>query len=235
MEMRPIASPFARVQARVPKSRRGGRARFKAHAWRACRLGRVSGVQIPPSPPASPLASRFSGEMRKICACARVLVISRAPERPRRGAVCEDSADFSPQRDAPGPLHRCRPRRPSHFAIQSPLSRLSNGEQSWREHAVSVPLIELQWVWSFARWSSADPFQKAAAPGNVHQHPQVDLGGCAARGDRFGDHRRHNAMRCPCGELQALRFRTQAAGASPKQSQELHRDLRFRLQTPGTR
>jgi hypothetical protein len=35
--------------------RRGGRARFKAHAWRACRLGRVSGVRIPPSPPRSML------------------------------------------------------------------------------------------------------------------------------------------------------------------------------------
>jgi hypothetical protein len=36
-----------------PRTRRGGRARFKAHAWRACKLGRVSGVQIPPSPPSS--------------------------------------------------------------------------------------------------------------------------------------------------------------------------------------
>jgi hypothetical protein len=34
-------------------ARRGGRARLKAHAWRACKLGRVSGVQIPPSPPTS--------------------------------------------------------------------------------------------------------------------------------------------------------------------------------------
>src|ERR1035437_1753198 len=33
--------------------RRGGRARFKAHAWNACRLERVSGVRIPPSPPYS--------------------------------------------------------------------------------------------------------------------------------------------------------------------------------------
>src|ERR1035437_2924387 len=33
--------------------RRGGRARFKAHAWNACRLERVSGVRIPPSPPHS--------------------------------------------------------------------------------------------------------------------------------------------------------------------------------------
>jgi hypothetical protein len=31
--------------------RRGGRARFKAHAWNACKLERVSGVRIPPSPP----------------------------------------------------------------------------------------------------------------------------------------------------------------------------------------
>ena len=38
----------------TPRTRRGGRARFKAHAWRACKLGRVSGVQIPPSPPTSP-------------------------------------------------------------------------------------------------------------------------------------------------------------------------------------
>ena len=37
----------------TPRTRRGGRARFKAHAWRACKLGRVSGVQIPPSPPSS--------------------------------------------------------------------------------------------------------------------------------------------------------------------------------------
>ena len=35
------------------RTRRGGRARFKAHAWRACKLERVSGVQIPPSPPSS--------------------------------------------------------------------------------------------------------------------------------------------------------------------------------------
>src|SRR5271163_1994837 len=34
-------------------ARRGGRARFKAHAWNACRLERVSGVRIPPSPPYS--------------------------------------------------------------------------------------------------------------------------------------------------------------------------------------
>ena len=27
--------------------RRGGRARFKAHAWNACKLERVSGVRIP--------------------------------------------------------------------------------------------------------------------------------------------------------------------------------------------
>ena len=33
--------------------RRGGRARFKAHAWNACKLERVSGVRIPPSPPKS--------------------------------------------------------------------------------------------------------------------------------------------------------------------------------------
>src|ERR1019366_10050769 len=33
--------------------RRGGRARFKAHAWNACRLERVSGVRIRPSPPHS--------------------------------------------------------------------------------------------------------------------------------------------------------------------------------------
>src|SRR5271169_6635512 len=33
--------------------RRGGRARLKAHAWNACRLERVSGVRIPPSPPYS--------------------------------------------------------------------------------------------------------------------------------------------------------------------------------------
>src|SRR5215469_11273621 len=39
--------------------RRGGRARLKAHAWRACRLGRVSGVQIPPSPPPSPIIGRL--------------------------------------------------------------------------------------------------------------------------------------------------------------------------------
>ena len=32
-------------------ARRGGRARFKAHAWRACVLEREPGVQIPPSPP----------------------------------------------------------------------------------------------------------------------------------------------------------------------------------------
>ncbi len=38
----------------LARTRRGGRARFKAHAWRACKLGRVSGVQIPPSPPTSP-------------------------------------------------------------------------------------------------------------------------------------------------------------------------------------
>src|SRR5580658_5081875 len=33
--------------------RRGGRAWFKAHAWNACKLERVSGVRIPPSPPNS--------------------------------------------------------------------------------------------------------------------------------------------------------------------------------------
>jgi hypothetical protein len=41
--------------------RRGGRARFKAHAWRACRLGRVSGVQIPPSPPGADVAATLIG------------------------------------------------------------------------------------------------------------------------------------------------------------------------------
>src|SRR6266851_2326422 len=35
------------------RARRGGRARLKAHAWNACRLERVSGVRIPPSPPHS--------------------------------------------------------------------------------------------------------------------------------------------------------------------------------------
>jgi hypothetical protein len=46
--------------------RRGGRARFKAHAWRACRLERVSGVQIPPSPPPSLAFPPFSGAQREI-------------------------------------------------------------------------------------------------------------------------------------------------------------------------
>ena len=41
--------------------RRGGRARFKAHAWNACKLERVSGVRIPPSPPASPRCRRYLG------------------------------------------------------------------------------------------------------------------------------------------------------------------------------
>jgi hypothetical protein len=43
--------------------RRGGRARFKAHAWRACVLEREPGVQIPPSPPSSvPDLIRFPTE-----------------------------------------------------------------------------------------------------------------------------------------------------------------------------
>ncbi len=41
------------------RARRGGRARFKAHAWNACRLERVSGVRIPPSPPHSALGESF--------------------------------------------------------------------------------------------------------------------------------------------------------------------------------
>src|ERR1700724_1656168 len=39
--------------------RRGGRVRLNAHAWNACRLERVSGVRIPPSPPPSPYLSRY--------------------------------------------------------------------------------------------------------------------------------------------------------------------------------
>jgi RHS repeat-associated protein len=55
----------ARVAPRVcvmhnrGRARRGGRARFKAHAWNACRLERVSGVRIPPSPPHSALGESF--------------------------------------------------------------------------------------------------------------------------------------------------------------------------------
>ena len=51
------------------RARRGGRARFKAHAWNACRLERVSGVRIPPSPPTSLRFEAFSGEVHKLRAC----------------------------------------------------------------------------------------------------------------------------------------------------------------------
>ena len=55
-----------------PLARRGGRARFKAHAWRACKLGRVSGVQIPPSPPTSPTSAGFSCTFSEIVPTAQV-------------------------------------------------------------------------------------------------------------------------------------------------------------------
>ena len=46
-------APRVGVMHNRVRVRRGGRARFKAHAWNACRLERVSGVRIPPSPPYS--------------------------------------------------------------------------------------------------------------------------------------------------------------------------------------
>jgi hypothetical protein len=58
--------------AYLPHARRGGRARFKAHAWRACKLGRVSGVQIPPSPPSSPEVQGFSSTFSQMAPTARV-------------------------------------------------------------------------------------------------------------------------------------------------------------------
>src|SRR5208282_4562762 len=63
---------------------------------------RVSGVQIPLSPPMSLRSSVFSGEAREIRACARVPAIVRAPERLRYDPVRADSADFSPRRGDPG-------------------------------------------------------------------------------------------------------------------------------------
>ena len=49
------------------RARRGGRARLKAHAWNACRLERVSGVRIPPSPPPSPAIRRNPSLVRELC------------------------------------------------------------------------------------------------------------------------------------------------------------------------
>jgi hypothetical protein len=69
--------------------RRGGRARFKAHAWNACRAERFSGVRIPPSPPASLGVSRFSTKRSKIFAFMRAFSPSRDPEKRPNSDHCE--------------------------------------------------------------------------------------------------------------------------------------------------
>jgi hypothetical protein len=54
----------------------------RAHAWRAYRLGRVSGVQIPPSPPNRQRFTAFSGEPREIRTCAPLRSRQGTGERP---------------------------------------------------------------------------------------------------------------------------------------------------------
>ena len=79
-------APRVGVMHNRVRVRRGGRARFKAHAWNACRLERVSGVRIPPSPPYSlyylPTIWRW-GQIRAGCGGLALNANRRKPSRCR--------------------------------------------------------------------------------------------------------------------------------------------------------
>jgi hypothetical protein len=80
----------------TPRTRRGGRARFKAHAWRACKLGRVSGVQLPPSPPTSLYILPTFRRRQKLRAKCGVLSTRSAPERASSRRIRPIRRAFSP-------------------------------------------------------------------------------------------------------------------------------------------
>jgi hypothetical protein len=116
--------------------RRGGRARFKAHAWNACKLERVSGVRIPPSPPTqSAMSEIFRPELR---IDARVRGQFRIKGDQRFATVFSSAADFagfSLCRNASVPIAPCTFQRARWFAANGRRSRcqletsLSSGAQ----------------------------------------------------------------------------------------------------------
>ena len=93
--------------------RRGGRARFKAHAWNACKLERVSGVRIPPSPPTSLYRLPTIWRWRKRGTHRGAFALRSEPEKSSSVPISRISLGFSPRAEKPGRLRIPAGIRPS--------------------------------------------------------------------------------------------------------------------------